>query len=170
MKQTLFLLSVLLFGLAQAQAAIAPADAIMASSVKRNQYHSQGIIWGGDALANPMVLENIRWAPNGNFERIVVDLTGDGSGWETKIPPYFQVGISPSKILVSLRGISRRALTGEKLAKSLARSSLIVSTYMAPALEGDLASFEIQTRKPVSVESFYLVNPPRLIMDLRGEK
>jgi hypothetical protein len=41
---------------------------------------------------------------------------------------------------------------------------------MAPALEGDLASFEIQTRKPVSVESFYLVNPPRLIMDLRGEK
>jgi len=154
-----------------AQAAInGPALTFLASNVKRNQYHSNAVIWGGDALANPMALENVRWAPNTGFERIVIDLAGETSNWESKIPPYFQIGLSDKerKILVSVRSISRRGLSSEKLSKSLARSSLVASTYLAPSLEGDLASFEIKTHKAVAVEAFYLVNPPRIILDIRA--
>lgn len=146
-------------------------DAVMAGNVKRNQYQNDALIWGGDALANPVVLDNIRWAPNSGFERIVVDLSGEGAGWETKVPPYFQVGMDSGtkKIQVSIRGVSRRNLGGEKLSKSLSRSSLVASTYLAPAIEGDLASFEVQLKKAAAVEAFYLVNPPRIIVDIRAD-
>lgn len=149
-----------------------PGEAIVATNVKRGQYQHDAVFWGGDALANPMALEGVRWAPNSGFERIVIDLAGEGSGWETKVPPYFQVGFSSKdkKVLVSIRGISRRGLTSEKLAKSLARSPIVASTYLAPAIEGDLASFEIQLSKAAALEAFYLVSPPRIILDIRAEK
>lgn len=166
------LIALAVFALSTSTVWAAVAEPIAVSNVKKNQYQRDAVLWGGDALANPMVLDNIRWAPNKGFERVVIDLSGEGSGWESKTPPYFQVGISSNerKVLVSIRGIAQRKLTAEKLAKSLSRSPLVASTYMAPAVEGDLASFEVQLKKPAQVEAFYLVNPPRIIMDIRADQ
>lgn len=153
-------------------AAFSPQEVSVAGSAKHNVYVSDSIISGGDALANPVVLSGIRWAPNSGFERIVVDLAGEGPGWESKTPPYFQVGIDPKsqKLTISIRGVSKRQLSQEKLAQSLTKSSLIKTSYLTPGLEGDLATVELQTAKPVEVESFYLVSPPRIILDVKAKK
>lgn len=153
--------------------AFAPNEVLTAEQVKRNVYISDSMICGGDALANPVNLSSVRWAKNpGGYERIVVDLSGEGSGWETKTPPYFQVGHDSqmSAINLSIRGVSRRDLSASSLAKAMAKSSLISQAYLAPEVEGDLAAIEFKTRASVDMESFYLVNPPRIVIDVRAKR
>jgi hypothetical protein len=153
--------------------AFSPNQVIPAEPVKRNVYVSDSVISGGDPLANPVNLTGVRWAKNpAGYERVVVDLAGEGAGWETKTPPYFQVGHDSrsSSIDLSIRGVSRRNLTNGQLEKSVARSSLIAQAYIAPAVEGDLAAIQFRTRAPVDVESFYLVNPPRIVIDVRAKR
>lgn len=153
--------------------AFSPNEVIVAEQVKRNVYVSDSMIYGGDALANPVNLLAVRWAKNASgYERLVIDLAGEGAGWETKVPPYFQVGHDSrtSSISLSIRGVSRRDLSNDALARSVAKSSLISRAYLAPGIEGDLAALEFRTRSPVDVESFYLVNPPRIVIDVRPTK
>jgi hypothetical protein len=172
MKLNLPLLAALLFSPSFAWA-FSPNEVIPAEQVKRNVYVSDSVISGGDALANPVNLAGVRWAKNpAGYERLVVDLAGEGSGWETKVPPYFQVGHDShaSAINVSIRGVSQRQVSGASIGKSVARSNLISQAYLAPSLEGDLAALEFKTRAPVDVESFYLVNPPRIVIDVRAKR
>lgn len=153
--------------------AITPSQVISAEQVKRNVYVSDSVISGGDALADPMNLSGVRWAKNpAGYERIVVDLAGEGSGWQAKAPPYFQVGQDSraNSINLSIRGVSRRDLNGTALERAVAKSSLISQAYLAPGLEGDLAAMEFRTRAAVDVESFYLVNPPRIVIDVRAKR
>ncbi len=153
--------------------AFSPSEVIPAEQVKRNVYVSDSVISGGDALANPVNLNGVRWAKNpAGYERLVVDLLGEGSGWETKTPPYFQVGHDSraSAINLSIRGVSQRKISNGALEKTVARSSLISQAYLAPDFEGDLAALEFKTRAPVDVESFYLVNPPRIVIDVRAKR
>lgn len=153
--------------------AITPREVISAEAVKRNVYVSDSVVSGGDALADPVNLSGVRWAKNpAGYERIVIDLGGDGSGWQKKMPPYFQVGHDSrvSAINVSIRGIAKRDVNNGALAKSLAKSALISKAYLAPGLEGDLAALEFQTRAPVDVEAFYLLNPPRIVVDVRSKR
>lgn len=152
--------------------AFSPNESISAEQAKRNRYVSDSVISGGDALANPMNLANVRWAKNpAGYERLVVDLSGEGTGWEAKVPPYFQVGhdSKTSSINLSIRGVSQRSVSSSALSKAVARSSVISQAYLAPGLEGDLAALEFKTRTPVDVESFYLVNPPRIVIDVRAK-
>lgn len=153
-----------------AQAAFGPGDVVAATKAKRNAYVTNSVFWGGDALANPMSLVNVRWAPNQGYERLVIDLGGEGSGWEAKLPPYFQVGVSSlnNSISVSIKGVTERKVSEDALMRALQKSSLIQSAYLAPPLEGDLAALEFSVRKPVDVESFYLVSPPRIVIDVRA--
>jgi hypothetical protein len=167
----LFLIGLGVFS-ASAQA-FNPGDVISAEQVKRNVYVSDSLIAGGDALANPVSLAGVRWAKNpAGYERIVVDLAGEGAGWETKVPPYFQVGHDSrtSSVNLSIRGVSSRDITSVGLEKALAKSALISQAYLAPGLEGDLAAMEFRTRAPVDVESFYLVSPPRIVIDVRAKR
>jgi hypothetical protein len=153
--------------------AFSPSESIPAERVKRNVYVSDAVISGGDALANPVNLNGVRWAKNpAGYERVVIDLEGDGSGWETKTPPYFQVGHdgSSSSINVSIRGVAQRNVSASALARAFSRSNLLSQAYLAPAIEGDLAALELKTRAPVDVESFYLVNPPRIVIDVRAKR
>lgn len=149
----------------------ASIGAIQAEQAKKNRYSSDAIASGGDALANPVSLMGIRWAQNSGFERIVVDLSGEGAGWEAKLPPYFQVGVNgeQKKISINIRGIARRQANQAALAKSLSRSPLIAQAYLAPAIEGDLASIELSLRQKAEAEIFYLVSPPRIIIDVRAK-
>ncbi len=171
LKHTLSLAVLSLFPLSAL--AITSSEVVPAEPVKRNVYVSDAVVSGGDALANPVNLTGVRWAKNpAGYERVVVDLAGEGAGWETKTPPYFQVGHDSrsSAINVSIRGVSSRAVTNARLEKSMARSSLISQAYLAPSMEGDLAAIELKTRTPVDVESFYLVNPPRIVIDVRAKR
>lgn len=150
-----------------------PSQVIHADQVKRNVYISDSLISGGDPLANPVNLSGVRWAKNpAGYERIVVDLTGEGSGWETKTPPYFQVGhdTQNSSIHLSIRGVASRAVNAKGMEKAIAKSALVSQAYLAPEVEGDLAAMEFRTRAPVDVESFYLVNPPRIVIDVRAKR
>lgn len=170
MKQ-LFLIALCLFTVPAH--AFNPGEVISAEQVKRNVYVSDSLIAGGDALANPVGISGVRWAKNpAGYERIVVDLAGEGAGWETKVPPYFQVGHDSrtSSINLSIRGVSRRDITSVGLEKSIAKSSLVSEAYLAPGVEGDLAAMEFRTRAPVDVESFYLVSPPRIVIDVRAKR
>lgn len=170
MKQ-LFLAGIILF--TTPAHAFNPGEVISAEQVKRNVYVSDSLIAGGDALANPVGISGVRWAKNpAGYERIVVDLSGEGAGWETKVPPYFQVGHDSrtSSINLSIRGVSRRDITSVGLEKSIAKSSLVSQAYLAPGVEGDLAAMEFRTRAPVDVESFYLVSPPRIVIDVRAKR
>jgi hypothetical protein len=172
MKLILLLSAVLLTPSAFALA-ISPSEVIPAEQVKRNVYVSDALISGGDALADPMNLSGVRWAKNpAGYERIVVDLAGEGNGWQAKAPPYFQVGQDShlNSIDLSIRGISRRDLSNTALSRAVAKSTLISQAYLAPGLEGDLAAMEFRTRAPVDVESFYLVNPPRIVIDVRAKR
>lgn len=153
--------------------AFSPNEVIVAEQVKRSVYVSDSMICGGDALANPVNLTSIRWAKNpGGYERIVVDLSGEGAGWETKTPPYFQVGHDShtGSINLSIRGVSKRDLSAIALTKAMGKSSLVAQSYIAPSVEGDLAAIEFRTRTSVDVESFYLVNPPRIVIDVRAKR
>lgn len=172
MKWMLFLTTSVLF-FPTAVWAFSPSEVISAEPVKRNVYVSDSVIAGGDALANPVTLNGVRWAKNpAGYERVVIDLAGEGSGWETKTPPYFQVGhdSSANAIDVSIHGVSQRNVSSSSLKKAVSRSSLLAQAYLAPNLEGDLASLELKTRAPVDVESFYLVNPPRIVIDVRAKR
>lgn len=153
--------------------AFSPNEVVSAEQVKRNVYVSDSMICGGDALADPMNLSGVRWAKNpAGYERIVVDLAGEGAGWQAKAPPYFQVGQDSrsGSINLSIRGVSRRDLSSSALERAVAKSSLISQAYLAPGLEGDLAAMEFRTRASVDVESFYLVNPPRIVIDVRAKR
>ncbi|HEY8279243.1 MAG TPA: hypothetical protein VIH99_06455 [Bdellovibrionota bacterium] len=153
--------------------AFSPSEVIPAEQVKRNVYVSDSVISGGDAQANAVILSGVRWAKNpAGYERLVVDLAGEGSGWESKAPPYFQVGHDShaNAINLSIHGVSQRAVSGSNVTKAVSRSSLIAQAYMAPSYEGDLAALEFKTRAPVDVESFYLVNPPRIVIDVRAKR
>lgn len=149
------------------------AKVVPAEGVKRNVYLSDSTFSGGDASADPVHLSGMRWASNpGGYERIVIDLVGEGSGWEKKAPPYFQVSHNSenSSINLSVRGISQRLVSSNSVNKSVAKSSLLAQAYMAPAVEGDLAAIELKTRAPVDIESFYLVSPPRIVVDVRAKR
>ncbi len=151
--------------------AFSPSEVVPAEQVKRNVYVSDTVISGGDALANPVNLTSVRWAKNpAGYERLVVDLAGEGSGWETKIPPYFQVGHDSRAraINLSIRGVSQRSVTTSALERAVSRSTLISQAYLAPSLEGDLAALEFKTSAAVDVESFYLLSPPRIVIDVRA--
>ena len=173
MKVFSLLAAVILTSYSVPALALVPGEVVPAEAVKRNVYVSDSVVSGGDALANPVNLTGVRWAKNpAGYERVVVDLAGEGSGWETKVPPYFQVGHDSrsSAINVSIRGVSSREVSNSLLEKTVSRSSLISSAYLAPSLEGDLAAIELKTRAPVDVESFYLVNPPRIVIDVRAKR
>lgn len=153
--------------------AFSTGEVISAEPVKRNVYVSDTMISGGDALANPVTLSGVRWAKNpAGYERIVVDLAGESAGWETKVPPYFQVGHEgrTNSINVSIRGVNRRNVSTAAMERAIAKSSLISEAYIAPGLEGDLAALEFRTRAPVDIESFYLVSPPRIVIDVRAKR
>lgn len=171
MKKTLFVAWLSLFSPLMASAALEGTDVMAATKVKRNVYMADITVTGGDALANPVTLSAVRWADNKIFERIVVDLSGEGSGWETKIPPYFIVGASSRehKISLSIRGVAARKLTQDTLAKALSKSRVVSSSYLGPGLEGDLASLEFLTHGPAEIESFYLTSPPRIVIDVRAK-
>lgn len=167
-----FLTVAILFS-SPAARAFSPSEVIPAEPVKRNVYVSDAVISGGDAQANPVTLNGVRWAKNpAGYERLVIDLSGEGTGWEAKTPPYFQVGhdAQANTIDVSIHGVSQRNVTGGTVAKAVSRSSLLAQAYLAPSIEGDLASLELKTRTPVDVESFYLVNPPRIVIDVRAKR
>ncbi len=173
MKKLLALALFFPFPLAIEAAALSPSEAISAEGVKRNAYVSDSIITGGDALADPVNLSSVRWAKNpAGYERLVVDLAGEGAGWETKTPPHFQVGHDSriGSITLSIRGVSRRNLSNSALSSSIAKRALLSQAYLAPGLEGDLAALEFRTRAAVDVESFYLINPPRIVIDVRAKR
>lgn len=148
-----------------------PKSVLSASKGKHNQYISEGVIRGGDPLSHPTTLDKVRWGKKWGYERLVIDLKSSGVEWKQKVPPYFQVGVDPvhGKFDLSIRYIDFRNVDQEKLNRVIAKSNLIKSAYLAPKLEGSLASMEFKVTTPIKLEGFYLLNPPRIILDIQAK-
>jgi hypothetical protein len=171
-KTKLSVLIIAMFLAISALAEFSPHEVIPASKGKQEVYVMDAIIRGGDPMAVPVSLANIRWARKQDFERVVFDIEGNGIGWESRIPPYFQVGLNPNKGRLSLdiKGINNRRIVQADIERVLAKSALVKRAYFAPKLQGELASLELTTKSTVDVEAFYLLNPPRIVLDLRAKR
>ena len=153
-------------------AEFSPHEVMPAAKGKQDVYVMDAIIRGGDPLAQPATLANVRWAKKPGYERLVFDIEGSGSEWQVRTPPYFQVGLNPNKGRISLdiRSIQGRKVAQADIERAVSRSSLLKTAYLAPKLQGELATLDFTTRTTVDVEAFYLVNPPRIILDVRAKK
>lgn len=134
-----------------------------------SNFIKNGTFRGGDSLANPVALSGVRWAQQKGFERVVIDLEGDGRNWEDRVPPYFQIGVDETNVDVNIRGISQQKLNKASLSYVIRKSALIRNIYVAPDIQGDLASIRFNLKNRAEVKSFYLVRPPRIILDIRAQ-
>ena len=128
-------------------AEFSPHEVMPAAKGKQDVYVMDAIIRGGDSQTKSATLSNIRWAKKGNYERIVLDIEAEGAEVANMAPPYFQVGLNPTqkKISLDIRNIANRKVTQENLDKVISRSSLLRGAYMAPKVEGELASLDFIT-------------------------
>ena len=151
--------------LSSTRANASPAPVIAANKTKQNAYLNDVTVYGGNANAPLMSVNSIRRAKNKGFERIVVDLNSPDSQNEL---PYFQVALASdqNKIILGIRGIQGNRLKQNVLNQRFARSAIIASSYLVPVNEDGLFSLELDLRKQASVETFYLTNPPRIILDI----
>lgn len=155
-----------------ASAEFSPHEVMTAQKSKQEIYVMDAIVRGGDANTQGGVFSNVRWAKKNGYERLVIDIEGKGENWEGRNPPYFQVGLNPGekKISIDIRGVGARKVTQQDISKALSKSGLLQSAYLAPRIEGELVSMELATRKAVDVEAFYLLSPPRIILDIRAKR
>lgn len=155
-----------------APAEFSPHEVMAAQQSKQEIYVMDAIVRGGDPTAKSASLTNLRWAKKQGYERIVLDLAGEGANWQKSSLPYFQVGLNPQaqKVSVDIRGVINRKLTQENATRALRRSAYVKEVYLAPPLQGDLLSLEMKTKQTVDVEAFYLVGPPRIILDIRAKR
>lgn len=153
-------------------AEFSPHEVMPAAKGKQDIYVMDAIIRGGDPLASSSTLANVRWAKKPDYERIVFDIEGTGTEWQSRTPPYFQVGLNPQKGKISLdiRNVGERRIQQSDLKRAVSRSAFLKDAYLAPKLQGELASLDFTTKTAVDVEAFYLVNPPRIILDIRAKK
>ncbi len=149
-----------------------PRTVVPASKGKFQKYQVDAIIRGGYALAKNSKISKIRWARKNGFERLVLEVILEGTKQTNRSPPYFQVALEPNKGKVNLgiRSI-KNVLFSQKEVQRIAQSSgLIKSAYLAPMLQDKLVLLNLQMQVPVDVEAFYLVNPPRIVLDIRARK
>ena len=166
MKTCFFvLISVLFSPLSHAE--FSPHEVMPAAKGKQDVYVMDAIIRGGDSLSHSSSLANVRWAKKKDYERLVFDIEGSGD-----TVPYFQVGLNPNKghISLDIRNIGARKISQADIERTVGRSAFLKSAYLAPKLQGELASIDFTTKTTVDVEAFYLVNPPRIILDIRAKK
>lgn len=176
MKPIQFLIVLALFGSISTHAALRPDKVHSADSKKSGSYVSDGLFVGGDRSVDDVVVRNIRWANNQQFERLVIDLAGTHGGDALAIPraPYYQVAVSPDerRLVLTVWGQPKLEFAAPAFIKSLKKSSVIGSVELLPKIEKDSWTFVIALKNNgVPVEVFELKDPVRIIVDLsKGHK
>lgn len=150
-----------------------PARIYLAELKKKNTYIPEGLITGGDRRIEKTTVKDIRRANSAGFERIVIDLETSS---EKKVAfaqselPYFQVDIDKTNELmtVSLWGKPVLKFENSKVVSNFEKSRNVQSLDLLPRIDDEVWTFGIKLRQSRMVEVFELVEPPRLIIDIKN--
>jgi hypothetical protein len=130
------------------------------SGAKKNVYFEQGIFrFSGDPAAQvPAVLQNLRTHFNKNTkqERIVIDLTGT-----SMVGLYGSILPGKKKITLDLMQVSK----GDSL--PVATKGKYLQSIDIYIIEPKLLTLELNFDAVYSFEIFYLLNPLRVVIDVK---
>ena len=124
---------------------------------KQNAYFTQGIFHNGD-LGGPSAIKALRHAKHqGQYERLVIDFT------TAEIPRiYGHLSEAEQKLYLDF---FKTKLVGQ--IKSFGKSDVVKGFNFFPVSTGqEMLSLEINFKRPVKVDVFYLSSPGRLVIDL----
>jgi len=166
-----FSIIALLILLSPTQAMLRPEKFQVADSRKVPRYTVDGVVIGGDAAIDQVVVDDIRFSQKEKYERIVVNLIGLKEGAPAPIarPPYFQVEVSPDqrRVMLSLWGRPQINFDPKIVQARLKKSYLIDKVDLLPKLEPEIWNFVIHLKSGHAVEIFELKSPVRIVMDIR---
>jgi len=145
----------------------------MAQGRKTGNYVQDGLVTGGDQAINDVVVKDIRRAVNPGFERMVIDIQGTKSGEEAAIarPPYYQISVNPdeNRLIITIWGKPRLELHSKKIMTEMKKSSVIQSLELLPPMDANSWTFVANLKAKHPVEVFELVNPVRVIVDIKNK-
>lgn len=158
-KKIVILLLMVIHQLAFSQNALKENTWVL-NGAKKNVYFEQGIfrLTGASDMNAPVVLQNIRTSYNQKTkqERIVIDLTGN-----SLIGLYGSILPNKKKITMDLMQVSK----SESLASAIKGKYLqSVDIYL---IEPKLMTLEMNFDAVYSYEIFYLLNPLRVVVDVK---
>ena len=168
------LISVLTFFIVtSSQGAIGPNpdDIHVTDAQKTKNYLNEGLVIGGDRTIDDVIVLDIRYATNSDFERIVIDLDGNKNGEPAVIqrPPYYQVEVSKeyNRAVVTVYGKPKLAFDAKRVKKSFRKSRAIKSVDLFPLIEKNRWTFSLNLKPGKYIEVFELSNPVRVILDIK---
>jgi hypothetical protein len=147
-------------------------ELVYPSEFKKTKFYiKDGLFVGGDKATRDIVVTDVRFSKNAEYERIVVDLKANRAGelGDLERSPYYQVAVSPDmeRLVVTIWGNPKLEMNTSKLLMSLKKSNLIKRAEVLPILEKDRWSFIFYLKNKASVEVFELKEPVRLIVDVK---
>jgi hypothetical protein len=164
-----------------AQAEIRP-ERIHVADIKKNNIYTPKekdkaeLIIGGDGSIHDFVVNDIRWANQTGFERVVVSLDGYQNDDTTMIarPPYFQLAVTPDEkqLTLSFSGKAKFNFDPNKVLAAFKRSAVIDHVQILPPItEGSpFWIFVLKMKSGYTVEPFELNQPVRVVLDIQKKK
>jgi hypothetical protein len=154
-------------------ASLEPKSVHIADSKKTKAYLQDGLVVGGDRAIDSVVIKDIRRAKNTEGERIVLDLEGTSRGEPAPIerPPYYQVAVNrdEGRLIVSVFGKPRLMFDAVQVSNAMKKSTVISGIELLPKVEPESWTFVMNFKGDRAVEVFELVDPVRIILDIRPE-
>jgi hypothetical protein len=155
-----------------ASASLEPSRFFQADGKKTENYISDGLVVGGDPAIQSVRVTEIRRAANPKFERIVIDLDAsrqDGEATALARPPYYQVSVNPEekRLVYTIWGKPQLDFKAPAVVAALKKSNVIESVEILPAVHADQWTFVLNLKAGSPVEVFDLVQPARIITDIR---
>jgi hypothetical protein len=157
-----------------AMAELRPGKVHTADSKKNLSYIRDGIFVGGDRAIDQVAVKGIRRSSQAGYERIVIDLEGTKGGEPAAIPrpPFYQVAVNPEekRLVLTISGRPRLEFDAKKVSGAFSGSPAVQKVVFLPKVEEDswTSVFELKSETPVEV--FELVEPVRIIVDLKTAK
>lgn len=130
----------------------------MIDARKKSVYFQSGVFHNGPLQKNQTTLKGLRhsYVKSRDYERIVIDFT-------TPKPPRIYGHINSQKKLITMDLFNTDY---QKNIKSLGNSKFVEAVHFYP-IDKDSLSVELQFKKSVSADIFYLENPGRLVIDVK---
>jgi hypothetical protein len=155
-----------------ASASLEPSRFFQADGKKTEHYVSDGVVVGGDPAIRSVRVTDIRRAANPQFERIVIDLDAsrqDGEPTALARPPYYQVSVNPEekRLVYTIWGKPQLDFKAPGVLAALKKSKVVESVELLPAVNPDQWTFVLNLKTSSPVEVFDLVQPARIITDIR---
>ena len=140
--------------------------------VKKDFYLSDGAFTGGDRASSDFSVSNVRVAANpAGYDRVVIDLSGNHLGEKSNLarPPFYLIEVDSTgrRIIVTLYGKPKLDFSTSSAIQSAHRAKVISEFEFVPLANLDRWTWVIHTREPAKAEVFELMNPARIIIDLK---